>query len=289
MSKVMGQTFCAAKFTPGCGSERDETDVRSSSRASQGLHFRFKTMTHDASRIALVTGVSRAEGIGYEVSRQLAQKSIKVILTARDPATAEARASSLCAEGLDVTGRELDITKLDSVRSVADSIFREFGRLDILVNNAAGMAPFGELAGTADLNIARAVFETTLFGTWQVCQAFLPLLRESPHPRIVNVSSGAGSHGDTAFGLTTNNNMGTSYAVAKAALNALTAKLAYEERSSKVLINAVCPGFTATFEGGAAMGARPVADGAAGIVWAALLEDDGPRGGLFRDRKPLPW
>ncbi|MFM7445410.1 MAG: SDR family NAD(P)-dependent oxidoreductase, partial [Tabrizicola sp.] len=106
--------------------------------------------------------------------------------------------------------------------------------------------------------------------------------------RLVNVSSGAGSHGDTAFGLTTDNAMGTSYAVAKAALNALTAKLAKEETSG-VKINAVCPGFTATFPGGAEMGARPVSEGAASILWAADLPQDGPTGGFFRDGKPLPW
>ncbi len=91
------------------------------------------------------------------------------------------------------------------------------------------------------------------------------------------------------FGLTTDNGMGTSYAVAKAALNALTVKLAREEENTGVLINAVCPGFTATFPGGEAMGARPVADGAAGIVWAALLPDGGPSGGFFRDGQPLAW
>lgn len=83
--------------------------------------------------------------------------------------------------------------------------------------------------------------------------------------------------------------MGTSYAVAKAALNALTVRLAIEEKPNRVLVNAVCPGFTATFEGGAQMGARPVADGAASVVWAALLEDNGPSGGFFRDGQPLAW
>jgi NAD(P)-dependent dehydrogenase (short-subunit alcohol dehydrogenase family) len=120
-------------------------------------------------------------------------------------------------------------------------------------------------------------------------QALLPLMRKSQHARIVNVSSGAGSHGDTAFGLTTGNSMGTSYAVAKAALNALTVKLANEEKVNRVLVNAVCPGFTATFEGGEKMGARPVKEGAASVVWAAMLPDDGPTGGFFRDGKTIPW
>jgi NAD(P)-dependent dehydrogenase (short-subunit alcohol dehydrogenase family) len=120
-------------------------------------------------------------------------------------------------------------------------------------------------------------------------QAFLPLLRKSEHARIVNVSSGAGSHGDQAFGLTTDNQMGTSYAVAKAALNALTVKVAKEVAVDNILVNSVCPGFTATFEGGDAMGARPVSEGAASVVWAATLPDGGPTGQFFRDGRPLPW
>ncbi|MFM9882838.1 MAG: SDR family NAD(P)-dependent oxidoreductase [Burkholderiales bacterium] len=120
-------------------------------------------------------------------------------------------------------------------------------------------------------------------------QTFLPLLRASGHARIVNVSSGAGSHGDAAFGLTTGNGMGVSYAVSKTALSALTARLAVEERPHHVLVNAVCPGFTTTFDGAEQMGARPVAEGAASVVWAAPLADDGPTGAFFRDSKPLPW
>jgi NAD(P)-dependent dehydrogenase (short-subunit alcohol dehydrogenase family) len=109
--------------------------------------------------------------------------------------------------------------------------------------------------------------DTTLFGTWALTQALLPLLRKSPQARIGNVTSGAGSHGDTAFGLTRANEM----------------------RTDRVLINAVCPGFTATFEGGAQMGSRPVAEDAASVIWAALLPDDGPTAGFFRDGKVPPW
>jgi NAD(P)-dependent dehydrogenase (short-subunit alcohol dehydrogenase family) len=220
--------------------------------------------------IALITGAGKATGIGFETARQLAQQGIKVILTARNGADADGLAAILVAEGLDVSGLTLD-----------------YGHLDILINNAAGMAPYGERAADADLAIARQVLDVTLFGAWQLTQSLLPLIRKSNHPRIVNVSSGAGSHGDAAFGLTTANSMGTSYAVAKAALNALTVKFANEEKD--ILVNAVCPGFTATFEGGEAMGARNVKEGAASVVFAALLADDGPSGGFFRDGKALPW
>jgi NAD(P)-dependent dehydrogenase (short-subunit alcohol dehydrogenase family) len=249
------------------------------------------TQDYASSKVALVTGVSRAEGIGFEVCRQLADREITVYLTARNLESAERLARGLKAEGTnrDVRAAPLDVTDDEQVKRLAEQIENAFGKLDILINNAAGVAPYGEKAASADLELAQEVMNITLFGAWRMSQVFLPLIRKSPSGRIVNVSSGAGSHGDPVFGLTTNNGMGTSYAVAKAALNALTVKLAREESDSDVLINAVCPGFTATFPGGEAMGARPVADGAAGIIWAALLPDDGPSGGLFRDGEPLPW
>lgn len=237
--------------------------------------------------VALITGAGREQGIGFEAARQLGQKDIWVVLSARDGAAAEARAAALRSEGFDVIGAALDVTDEASVAAIRSLIARDFGKLDILVNNAAGIAPYGEQAATADLAMAHQVLETTLFGAWRLTQALLPLLQNSAHPRIVNVSSGAGSHSDTVFGLTTANSMGTSYAVAKAALNALTVKLANENPG--ILINAVCPGFTATFEGGEAMGARPVSEGAASILYAAFLADGGPTGGFFRDGKPLGW
>lgn len=242
----------------------------------------------DSSKLVLVTGVGRAEGLGYAVAHQMGGRGFEVLLTARDADKAEALAELLREAGHTVRALALDVASPASVDAVARLVERDYGRLDVLINNASGFAAFGEQAATADLNMAHQVFETTLFGTWRMCQAFLPLVRKSASGRIVNVSSGAGSHADPEFGLTTANSMGTSYAAAKAAVNALTVKLAREEQSG-VLINAVCPGFTATFPGGEAMGARPVQDGAASIVWAALLPDGGPTGGFFRDGKPLPW
>lgn len=239
--------------------------------------------------LALVTGAGRTTGIGYEVCRQLGRAGFKVLLTARKLTDAQERSAELRSEGIDVDGHELDITSAESLQKIKILIESIYGKLDVLINNAAAVGPFGEKAASADLGVAAETLNATLFGNWRVTQAVLPLLRKSDHPRLVMVSSGAGSHGDRVFGLTTNNGMATSYSVAKAALNALTAKLAFEETNRKILINAVCPGFTATFEGGATMGARPVAEGAKSVVWAALLPDDGPTGGFFRDGKPLPW
>ena len=117
----------------------------------------------------------------------------------------------------------------------------------------------------------------------------LPLIRKSQHGRIVFVSSGAGSHGDQLFGLTINAGMAASYGVSKAALTALMSKFAAELEGTHILVNAVCPGLTATAPGMEAMGARPVAEGAASVIWAVVLPDDGPRGGFFRDGKPMLW
>jgi NAD(P)-dependent dehydrogenase (short-subunit alcohol dehydrogenase family) len=237
--------------------------------------------------VVLVTGAGKATGIGAEVARQLARKGWRVILTARRGEDAAARAAALAAGGLDVAGLELDVTNPASVEAAAGRVAADHGRLDVLINNAAATGIHGETVAGADIEAARATLDATLFGAWRVTRAFLPLLARSEAARIVNVSSGAGSHADPAFGLTTGNGMGAAYGVAKAALNALTARLAMENPGMRV--NAVCPGFTATFEGGAAMGARPVEDGAAGIVWAAELPADGPTGGFFRDGQPLGW
>lgn len=239
--------------------------------------------------IALVTGAGRDTGIGFAVCRALARSGMTVLLTARDAQIARDRADTLRAEGLDVEGHRLDLTDAQSITAVAETLADRFGRLDVLVNNAAATATQGQTVAQADLDAARAAIEVTLLGTWRTTQVLLPLLRKSQRPRIVNVSSGAGSHGDPGFGLASGNPMGPGYAVAKAALNAWTSALAYELRDTNILVNAVCPGFTATFPGGEQMGARPVQDGAASVVWAAHLPDDGPRGGLFRDGEPLPW
>lgn len=235
--------------------------------------------------VVVITGASRKEGIGFEVARQLATRGMTVVLTARDPRAAEQRASELRAEGLDVSGGTLDVADDASVTAFAAKL----QRVDVLVNNAARMSTFGEQPSTADHAKAREAMETTLFGAWRVTRALLPQLTRSAHGRIVNVSSGAGSHGDTAFGLSRGNAMGPGYAVPKAALNALTVLFANELRASKILVNAVCPGFTATFPGGKQMGARPVRDGAASVVWACTLPQGGPTGGFFRDGQPLPW
>jgi NAD(P)-dependent dehydrogenase (short-subunit alcohol dehydrogenase family) len=162
---------------------------------------------------------------------------------------------------------------------MAERVTRETGRVDVVVNNAAILYDSWARARTADLSEVQQALDTNLFGAWRVTQALLPLLERSPHPRVVNVSSEAGSLASMSGGT-------PAYSVSKAALNALTRLLAGELRARRVLVNAVCPGWTDTDMGG---GGRPVAEGAAGVVWAATLPDDGPTGGFFRDGEPVPW
>jgi NAD(P)-dependent dehydrogenase (short-subunit alcohol dehydrogenase family) len=235
--------------------------------------------------IALITGAGH--GLGLEVARQLASAGIEAVIAARHPSVAQSAAEGM--NGIRVLPAALDVTDTESVQRAVELWEADPGSLDILINNAAGYVDWAELASNADLTAADGVLQVNLYGSWRMIQAFLPVLKQSPHPRIVNISSGAGSHTDPAFGLTARGGAAATYGISKAALNALTSTLAAELAGTPVLINAVCPGLTATYPGAEAMGARPVQTSAAGVVWAATLPDDGPRGGLFRDSEPLGW
>jgi NAD(P)-dependent dehydrogenase (short-subunit alcohol dehydrogenase family) len=237
---------------------------------------------NNTAQSALVTGASR--GIGFEVARQLAKQGFSVILTARDRQRGEAATQALMDEGLDVSFALLDITDKNSLQNLVEHL-TPVNHLDVLINNAAAYADWTEQATTANLSEARQVMETNLFGPWRL---LLPWLKASHQARIVNVSSASGSFGETQFGLTTSP-AAVSYAISKTALNALTVKLADELNPLGIKVNAVDPGLTATYEGAEAMGARPVAKGAASVVWAAQPDSEKPTGGFFRDGHPLPW
>lgn len=226
--------------------------------------------------ISLVTGANR--GIGKEVARQLAQRGHMVLLSARNLDSAKQTVRGLGFPSL--VPVQLDVTDEDSVQALFDRVQREYGRLDVLVNNAAIHYDTWQKAINADFHTVQDAVETNLYGPWRLIQTFVPLLRKSDHPRIVNVSSGAGALSDMSGGT-------PAYSMTKAALNALTRMLADELRTDAILVNAICPGWVATDMGGS--GGRPVADGAAGIVWAATLPDDGPTGGFFRDSNPIDW
>jgi len=233
-------------------------------------------MTHPEP-VTVVTGANR--GIGLEVCRQLAGLGYAVVLGSRDLRKGR-RAAARLGDAPNVTPCQLDVADDDSVRAAARWVAERFGRCDALVNNAAIHYDSGNLAERADLVVVHEAMETNLFGAWRTTLALLPLLRRSGRGRIVNVSSEGGSLAGMGAGT-------PAYHVTKAALNALTRTLAAELRSAGILVNAVCPGWTATDMGGPA--GRPVADGAASVVWGVTLPDDGPTGGFFRDGRPLRW
>jgi NAD(P)-dependent dehydrogenase (short-subunit alcohol dehydrogenase family) len=203
-----------------------------------------------------------------------------VILGSRDRERGEVAAARLRGEGHAVEACQLDVADPDSVQAAAEAIRRERGRVDAVVNNAAILYDTWQRGVDADLDQVRDAYETNVLGAWRVIQATLPLLRRSKSPRIVNVSSGAGALTDMGGGT-------PAYRTSKAALNAMTRILAAELRSDRILVNAVCPGWVATDMGGS--GGRPVSQGAAGVVWAVDLPDDGPTSGFFRDGRPIDW
>ena len=225
--------------------------------------------------VVVVTGGNR--GIGFEVCRQLSEAGYRIVLGSRDARKGQAAAARLGHP--EVHAVQLDVDDYESVTAAARWVADHLGRCDALVNNAAIDYDTDQQASTADLDRVHRIVETNVFGAWRTILAFLPLLRRSEHPRIVNVSSVAGSVTRMGAGP-------PGYQVSKAALSALTRTLAAELERDHILVNAVCPGWTATDMG---RGGRSVHDGAASVVWAVRLPDAGPTSGFFRDGQPVAW
>jgi NAD(P)-dependent dehydrogenase (short-subunit alcohol dehydrogenase family) len=229
-------------------------------------------------RVALVTGANR--GLGFEVCRSLASEGARVILTARDSAKAEAAAKQLRDEGLDVVARQLEVTDQGSVDGLAAWVESDIGRLDILVNNA-GIMPNKKDVLEASLAEVEEMWQVNTLGPWRTSLALAHLMVRDGWGRIVNVSSEAASmHRMTGTA--------AAYRVSKVALNGFTRILASQLKPDGILVNAVCPGWVRTDMGGPDA-LRSLEDGAASIVWAARLDDDGPTGGFYQDGKELPW
>ncbi|MBT2144066.1 MULTISPECIES: SDR family oxidoreductase [unclassified Rhodanobacter] len=229
-------------------------------------------------RVALVSGANR--GLGFEVARQLSERGMTVLLGARDLDKGLHAARQLAGAPGEVIAVELDVTRQDQVDTLARWIEITYGRLDVLVNNAGGHYDHDAHASNADLAPAIDAMQTHLFGTWRLCSALLPLMRRHGYGRIVNVSSGCGASASTSSHC-------VAYRTSKSALNAYTRTLAAELDGSGIVVNAVCPGWVATELGGP--GGRPIAAGAAGIVWAASLPAPAPTGRFFRDGQVIPW
>ncbi len=238
-------------------------------------------------KIALVTGANK--GIGREIARQLAKKGMTVFIGARDAGRGREAEAGLKKEGLDVRFIELEVTKADSVRAAAARIEKEFGWLDVLVNNAAIAIDQGEAPSKVGMDLVRETYETNFFAVIAVTQAMLPLLRKSDAGRIVNMSSGLGSlkiGSDPSSPFASFNLLG--YNTSKTAVNAVTVSFANELRNTRIKVNAADPGYVATDMNGHS-GPRTVEQGATAPVRLATLPADGPTGGYFNEDGPVPW
>jgi len=243
---------------------------------------------HDVlKKVALVTGANK--GIGFEIARQLGEAGFAVFLGARNAGLGEEAAAKLRTQGLDARYIELDLTRLDTIETAAAAIKASSGQLDVLVNNAAIVDAADGPPSSVAAGVVRRVLETNLFGTLAVTQAMLPLLRAAPAARIVNLSSGLGSlamNADPTWEFAAFKLLG--YNTSKAAVNMLTAQLAYELRDTAIKVNAVSPGYVAT-DMNAHQGILTVAEGAAEPLRLALLPPNGPTGGFFSAEGPYPW
>ena len=241
---------------------------------------------HDK-RVALITGGNR--GIGYAISRSLAQRGITVILGVRDPNKGAKACSRLQGEDLDVNFELLDVTDEDSLKTAVKHIQAQFERLDILVNNAGILIDSAENTLEIDQSIIKTTLQTNVLGPLMLCQNCIALMKTGGYGRIVNISSMLGSLSEIADPESVYTGVGTpAYRLSKAALNAVTTLIAKEVRDDNILVNSACPGWVRTDMGG---DQAPLTSeqGADTPVWLATLPDGGPTGGFYRDRTRIPW
>ncbi|MDB6076514.1 MAG: short chain dehydrogenase family protein [Akkermansiaceae bacterium] len=254
-------------------------------------------MTAENKQVALVTGAN--QGIGLQIAKDLVAHGLTVLVGSRNFERGEAAAREI---GPGAIALQLDVTDQASIAAAAERVRKEFGRLDVLIQNAAisnsnrlpGQSVEDYARTTLPSNVSldemRTVWDTNVFGVLSVYQAMLPLLRETPGARIVNVSSGAGSltlNSDPAF--PHRSIFGPVYPASKTALNALTLAMAIELEKEGIKVNAVSPGFTKTGLNGFS-GTDTVEEGAAEAVRVALLGPDGPTGGFTHaTRGTIPW
>jgi NAD(P)-dependent dehydrogenase (short-subunit alcohol dehydrogenase family) len=228
--------------------------------------------------IAVVTGANR--GIGFAIAGQLAQAGMRVIATARDTEKGREASQKLRGQG-DITFETLAVDDEVSVNTFARHVLGEYGRVDVLINNAGVLADraFDTLTISPDLMLE--VFRINTWGPLMMAQAFMPGMLERNYGRIVNVSSRAGQVKEQTGNW-------PAYKISKLALNALTLQLAFLAQGKDVLVNAMCPGWVQTDLGGAEAPRTPD-EGADTAVWLAQLPTGSKTGGFFADRQEIPW
>lgn len=232
-------------------------------------------MTNTPQKIALVTGANR--GIGLQICKDLSALGMMVIAGCR----VAAQGRTALAGVPNVTVHALDVTSEAKVRAIRKLVDTEFGRLDVLVNNAGIFIDRGKSVLDEPLDELRATLETNLFGALRMCRAFVPMMRAQGYGRVVNISSELGQLAEMGGGA-------AGYRLSKVSLNALTVILAAETREPNVKINTCHPGWVKTDMGGP-NAPFSIQEGADTPVWLATLPDDGPTGGFFADRKPVAW
>jgi NAD(P)-dependent dehydrogenase (short-subunit alcohol dehydrogenase family) len=251
-------------------------------------------MSKSTRPLALVTGGNR--GLGFETCRQLAGKGFHVLLASRNEEKGRAAADSIRAVGGEVSFLLLDVTQGESVVRAEARVRKEFGRLDVLINNAGVLLDIQRAGQNWDdsqasalkvpIEVLRQTFETNIFGVYRMCQAFAPLLIETARwpgaaCRIVNLSSGMGQLSEMNGGF-------PAYRISKTGVNAITRIFSDELKEHKILVNSICPGWVKTDMGGPEA-ELSLEEGVDSIVWAATLPLDGPTGGFFRERKQINW
>jgi NAD(P)-dependent dehydrogenase (short-subunit alcohol dehydrogenase family) len=236
-------------------------------------------MNPTGKKIAIVTGANR--GIGFETCRQLSQLGFLTILTSRDENKGTAAVESLLREGGDLIYHQLDVANFDSITKMASYVKENFKRCDILVNNAGVFLDRGKSVYDVPLEVLQETLEINFFGALNMCRALVPIMRNLQYGRIVNVSSGMGSIA----------NMGGysgAYKLSKLVMNGMTRIMADEIKDTNIKVNTMAPGWVRSDMGGPSA-PRSLAQGADTIIWLATLQDDGPTGGFFEDRKTIPW
>lgn len=239
-------------------------------------------------KVALITGATRRYGLGAAVARELAAHGFHAVLAGRDLDETRLRAEELAADGLAATAVRVDLSDPATIASAAAWLRDEFGRLDVLVHNAALMPDWDTFRLLdADPSAVRAAFDVCVFGPWALTRACLPLLTAAPAARVVTVSSGAAAQ--VRAGAALHRPVGApGYSMAKYTADALTASLSVELRDAGILANSVDPGqFASHPELGDDNDGRPTAESARWVAWAAMLPAGGPTGQLFEDGKPV--
>jgi NAD(P)-dependent dehydrogenase (short-subunit alcohol dehydrogenase family) len=237
-------------------------------------------------KVALITGANR--GLGLETARQLGQKGVTVVVGARSLKTSEETASKLKAEGIDAYPVQLDVTKAQDRTTAARFISDNFGKLDILINNAGIGSLVPKTIETTEDEL-QSFFGTNLFSIVAITREMLPLLKKSEGGRIVNLSSILGSltlHADPNSPIA--NFKTFAYDASKTALNAFTIHLASELKDTKIKVNSAHPGWVKT-EMGTDQAPMEIPEGAKTSVDLALIGPDGPNGRFIHLGEDLPW